>query len=330
MRIFIFSTVFSPKVGGLERRTETLAREWIRLGHEVVVATTTPGPEDGFPFPVIRSGSFATFCRWARWCDVHLQLNVSLKYTPKAAVAGPSAIVISHGGDYAGPYARAKRFLAGRIQGIACSDYIQERVPNSVTICNCYDDATYRSNRVWSERPHDLAFLGRLVSDKGCDTLIEALGLLGARGLRPTLSIIGDGNDRPKLEAMVERLGLHSRVSFSGSLGPPGIADMLNEHRFLIVPSRWEEPFGTVALEGLGCRCVPIVSCRGGLIEAIGPHGYTFENGDTHELARLLEHVLTKPREALAKLEGVEAHLSNFTARRVAERYIELFEMLRR
>lgn len=330
MRIFIFSTVFAPKVGGLERRTETLAREWTEMGHEVLVATTTPGPENGFPFPVTRSGSLATFRRWARWCDVHLQLNVSLKYTPKAVVAGVSAIVISHGGDYAGPYARAKRFLAGRIQGIACSDYIQERVPNSVTIRNCYDDAIYRSNAVWTERLYDLAFLGRLVSDKGCDTLIEAVGLLGARGLRPMVSIIGDGEDRPKLEAMVERYGLANRVLFSGSLAPPATGDALNEHRFLIVPSRWEEPFGIVALEGLGCGCVPIVSRRGGLIEAIGPHGYSFENGDSQELARLLEHVLTQPQEAQAKLEGVDAHLANFTARRVAERYIELFEKLRR
>ena len=330
MRIFVFTTVFAPKIGGIERRTETLAREWTGMGHEVLVATTTPGPEDAFPFPVIRSGSLATFCKWARWCDVHLQLNVSLKYTPKAILAGAPTVVISHAGDYEGPYAKIKHLLASRIRGIACSDYIRGRVPNSVTIRNCYDDSTFQSNAAWNERPCDLAFLGRLVSDKGCETLIEALGLLTARGVRPTVTVIGDGEDRSKLEALVQRSDLANRVCFTGALAPPAVADLLNEHRFLVVPSRWEEPFGIVALEGLGCGCVPIVSRCGGLIEAIGPHGYSYENGDNQELARVLEHVLSNADEAQGKLQGVDRHLAKFSARTVAQRYIEFFEQSRR
>src|SRR5262249_18638080 len=97
------------------------------------------------------------------------------------------------------------------------------------------------------------------------------------------------------------------------------------KQRFLVVPSLWEEPFGIVALEGLACGCVPIVSRRGGLVEAIGPHGYSFENGDTGGLAQVLAHVLRNP-DSRTKLPGVEAHLANFTARRVAERYVEAFQ----
>ena len=118
------------------------------------------------------------------------------------------------------------------------------------------------------------------------------------------------------------------QVEFTGALAPPLIAETLNKQRFLVVPSRWEEPFGIVALEGLACGCVPIVSRRGGLVEAIGPHGYTFENGDAAGLARVLAFVLRYPDKARAKLIGAEAHLANFTARRVAERYVEVFQSL--
>jgi len=106
------------------------------------------------------------------------------------------------------------------------------------------------------------------------------------------------------------------------------IAETLNKQRFLVVPSRWEEPFGIVALEGLACGCVPIVSRRGGLVEAIGLHGYTFENGDARDLAQVLAHVLRHPDKARKKLVGVEAHLANFTSRGVAEQYIEMFQSL--
>jgi hypothetical protein len=43
MKIFVFTTAFAPKIGGIERLTEMLVRESTAMGHEVVVATLTPG-----------------------------------------------------------------------------------------------------------------------------------------------------------------------------------------------------------------------------------------------------------------------------------------------
>jgi glycosyltransferase involved in cell wall biosynthesis len=333
MKIFVFTTVFAPQLGGIERLTEVLAREWAAMDHEVVVATVTPGPPGGFPFPVIRAGDYATLSKWGQWCDVHLQMNVSLKYTPLALIRGRT-IVISHQTSYWEHVAnhnlpaRAKNWLANRIAGIACSDHIRVQIPRAVTVSNPYDQKVFQNKSEWRGRHGDLAFLGRLVSDKGCDTLLDALVKLRAAGLTPSTTIIGDGEERLKLEHLVAELGLNSQVKFKGALAPREIAETLNKQRFLIVPSRWEEPFGIVALEGLACGCVPIVSRRGGLVEAIGIHGYTFENGDASALAQVLAHALHSPDEARSKLVGAETHLSKFTARRVAERYVEVFESL--
>jgi glycosyltransferase involved in cell wall biosynthesis len=157
---------------------------------------------------------------------------------------------------------------------------------------------------------------------------LDALVQLRAEGLTPRTTIMGDGEEKPKLDGMVSAWGLGGQVEFTGAITPPVIAETLNKQRFLIVPSRWKEPFGIVALEGLACGCVCIVSRCGGLVEAIGPHGYTFENGDAAGLARVLALVLRHPDKARTKLVGVEAHLANFTVRRVAERYVEVFQSL--
>ena len=52
MRIFIFTTCFAPSIGGIERLTELLATQFTGLGHDVALATPTPGPDRG-PWPLL-------------------------------------------------------------------------------------------------------------------------------------------------------------------------------------------------------------------------------------------------------------------------------------
>ena len=132
-------------------------------------------------------------------------------------------------------------------------------------------------------------FLGRLVSDKGVDVLLAALALLAARGApaRARRSSATGPSGRG-LEEQAARLGIAGQVRFLGSRQGEEIVRLLNAHRILVVPSRYDEPFGIVALEGIACGCLVIGSRGGGLKEAIGRCGLTFRNGDAGELADLL------------------------------------------
>ena len=94
----------------------------------------------------------------------------------------------------------------------------------------------------------------------------------------------------------------------------------------MVTPSHYEEPFGIVALEGLACGCLPLVSERGGLPEVIGNHGFTFPNGNAEALADRLQKILGNMARARSRLAGAEDHLSRCRARVVAERYLALFE----
>ena len=69
-------------------------------------------------------------------------------------------------------------------------------------------------------------------------------------------------------------------------------ATELARHQVMVTPSHYEEPFGIVALKELACGCLPLVSERGGLPEAIGNHGSTFPNGDADALAGRLQEIL--------------------------------------
>lgn len=329
MKIFFFTTVFAPSVGGVEKLVQTLCANFIEMGHEVRLATITPG-EGVFPYPVIRRPSFVEFLRLLRWCDVHVQANISLKY------AWPRFLfwrkfVYQHNGVYQrddGSLSildRTKIALSGNTLGIAVSQNTAFRTGAKNIVLNAYEDAVFRSTRTWDERTGDLVFLGRLVSQKGCDTLLDALSRLRQQGLLPKLVVIGEGPDRPTLQAMCHELGIGGQVCFLGTLQGVSLAAELNRHRFIVAPSRCEEGFGIAALEGLACGCLPVVSERGGLLDAIGGHGLTFPNGDAAALAQVLSSVLTVPDAARARLEGVDRHLARCSARNVAEQYVSIF-----
>lgn len=334
MRVFIFTTCFAPSIGGIERLTELLATQFVELGHEVVLATLTPGlPESGsWNFPVVRRPSTRRFLSLLRWCDVHLQANLSLKHLHPLLTR--AAFVVHHGTSYTRRTDRReirdriKLACARLVTGVAASRYIAEQVGCPQVIGNPYDDAVFRTTIPWSERCSDLVFLGRLTSEKGLATLIEALAILRDRGRRASCTIIGDGPERSRVSAWVAAANLGQQVRLTGALRGKAIAEELNRHRIMLVPSTYAEPFGIVALEGLACGCLPIVSERGGLVDAIGPHGLTFRNGDALQLAERIESVLRAPDLARQRLEGAHQHLAQFTARRVAQRYLDLFQQL--
>jgi glycosyltransferase involved in cell wall biosynthesis len=196
---------------------------------------------------------------------------------------------------------------------------------NGYVIPNPYDHQLFR--RIPEVlRDRDLVFLGRLVSDKGCDLLLDALAHLREQGVTPNLSIIGSGPARQALEDQVQRLHLASQVRFIGPQSGETLVRLLNEHRVMIVPSRWNEPFGVVALEGIACGCTVIGSSGGGLPEAIGPCGTTFPNGDFYALAGILNEALTGSHLNWTEPVATMNHLALHNSAHIAHRYLQVLQ----
>jgi glycosyltransferase involved in cell wall biosynthesis len=327
MRIALASHVFAPSVGGIETMSAMLAAEFVRLGHDVKVLTATASPQpDRLPYELHRRPSFAQTLRIARWCDVFFHNNISLARAWPLLFARRPWVVAHHVWiPRSGAAARAKRFALRFARGISISRAIAAHLNTpSVVIPNPYDDETYRPME-GVPRERDLIFVGRLVSDKGADLLLEALALLAPAGLRPALSIVGSGPEEEALRRQCVAAGLTEQVRFTGRLTGSALAREFNGHRIVVVPSRWEEPFGLVALEGIACGCVAVGSAGGGLADAIGPCGLSFPNGDAGALARALVALLRDPRAWQRLRAGAPAHLARHARRAVASAYLEVF-----
>jgi glycosyltransferase involved in cell wall biosynthesis len=333
MKVLLGSHHFSPSVGGIETASELLAREFVQLGHDVRVVTQTKG-ESTFVFSVIRRPTLSELLRQVTWCDIFLQNNISLRTMwPLLFVRRP--LFITHQTWIVNPQdrvdwsARLKLFALRFGRSIAISHAIAQQLPiPAVVIGNPYDNDIFTNLRS-VDRERDLIYVGRLVSDKGVDLLIDALSILRESGVHTQLTIVGNGPERIALETQVRDLKLQSSVEFVGSQTGKQLAGTLNRHRILIVPSRWPEPFGIVAVEAIACGCIVVGSNQGGLPEAIGPCGITFPNNDAHALAKSLTAVITDQARPATLISHADSHLAGFGKTRVAQAYLELFNSVR-
>jgi glycosyltransferase involved in cell wall biosynthesis len=95
---------------------------------------------------------------------------------------------------------------------------------------------------------------GRLTAQKGFDRLLDMMAEIPGDG---RLTILGDGSDRPALEAQAARLNIGGRVTFAGFDGSPW-ARYAGADAFLL-PSRWEG-MPNAALEALACG-TKVIAC---------------------------------------------------------------------
>jgi len=144
--------------------------------------------------------------------------------------------------------------------------------------------------------PLTFAYVGRLVSCKGVEILLQAAHRMKVRGLAFQLKIIGEGPQRRRLEEQAESLQLGDCASFLGYLPPNTAEETLAEVAAIVMPSLGGETFGLVAAENMMQGRLLIVSDLGALAEVVGPTGLKFLPGDVEGLSACLEQVLKSPR----------------------------------
>lgn len=291
-RVLVTTHAFAPAIGGIESVAEELARGLQAAGHEVVVVTTTPGG-DVEGLRVVRGPGPIALLRLARRSDAVLQVNVSLRtlWAPlllRRRVVCLVATWLRRADGSVGRQERLKRAALRHTRVVAPSAAVAahlglpaEVVPHGVRV----ERFAVSPGAAPGPRDRDVVVVGRLVSDKGVADLVDAVAELGRRGRPVGLTVVGDGPERAALERQAEGL---DGVRFQGVARGPELAGLLRRHRVIAVPSRWDEPFGLVALEGLAAGCVPVVSAGGGLPDAAGPDAVVFPNGDVTALADAL------------------------------------------
>lgn len=105
----------------------------------------------------------------------------------------------------------------------------------------------------------DLVCVGRLLSHKRIDLLIDAVARLRDEGLSVTCRVIGNGPERERLEAQAQTLGVHRQITFGGAVATQAaLFSELKAARLFVFPSE-REGFGIAVLEALACG-LPVVT----------------------------------------------------------------------
>jgi glycosyltransferase involved in cell wall biosynthesis len=181
----------------------------------------------------------------------------------------------------------------------------------------------------WGANPPDdvpadarvLVSTARLAVQKGVDQAIRALPSLPDDTV---LVVLGDGPERPALEALAHELGVAPRVFLPGRV--PDVAAWLRRASVYVHPARWEG-FGIGVLEAMHSG-VPVVATRvSSLPELVvdGATGYLVPVGDPASLADAIARALERPELGAA---GRVRAVREFTVARMADAHAALYERL--
>ena len=330
MRLLFWSELFLPDIGGVEVWSAQLIRALQRRGHEcLAVACHGPSPAsdsssfDGIPVHRFRFhdallrkdlaaikqlvADVAELKRGFQPDVVHVnssQPSVMFHERSVDAVTCSTLVTV-----HEPPIVNVRNSMLARllqradwVVGVSramlddARTIVPEVTAKSSVIYNAVDDAT-KDFPQFDLRSRELFCVGRLVREKGFDNAIRALKDVLAEYPDARLTIVGDGPERSNLERLAADTGVSASVSFTGWVAPENIGTLLRSAFVVLMPSRWREPFGLVALQAAEAGRPVVASCVGGLAEIVldGATGSLVAPDDPHALARAVKVLLAEP-----------------------------------
>ncbi len=161
-----------------------------------------------------------------------------------------------------------------------------------------------------------IGFFGRLVAEKGVDTLIDASNSTESR---VRFEVFGEGPLSGPLVEMAQGNG--SKVRFHGYRDD--VPECLLAIDAVVIPSIWEEAFPYAALEAMSVGKAVLATRVGGMPEIIedGSTGYLFDKKDAPGLASMASRLANDPVENNKMGQRArEVHRSMYTTQKMAER----------
>lgn len=242
-------------------------------------------------------------------------------------------VVTAHGADGFALRGRLLRILKQRVLDRSSVTSATSRqmaavlnLPETVVVPMGVDGLDI-AQRVGARRPEPgrFLFVGRLEDKKGVDVLIQALAnTADARAV-----ILGDGQERARLERLALDLGVSDRTDFRGQASRDQVVSELRSCCAVVIPSRVgkggdSDTTPLVMSEAIASGVPVLASALGGLAETItsGVNGLLFESGSPGALADALRYAIDRPEE----LEAMAAAASKSVRERLdiartAERY---------
>ncbi len=172
-----------------------------------------------------------------------------------------------------------------------------------------------------------IGYFGRLKKYKSVDQLLQAFRLVLGEVPALKLVIVGEGDDRPRLEALARELNVQDAVSFTGFVGDQEKIRLLQQMWFKVATSS-KEGWGLTVTEANACGTPAIASDVPGLRDAVqdGKTGLLYRYGDVADLAGKIELLLGDAALRARLSAGALAWAGLFSWDEAARRTIEVLQ----
>ncbi len=163
------------------------------------------------------------------------------------------------------------------------------------------------------QKENMVLYAGAFRKEKGLNTLIEAVEKIN--GVR--LLLIGGGE-------LADILKADKRVEVMDWMDRKNLFAYMKSAKAVILPSKWNEPFGRILIEAINNGTIAIGSDKGGIPEVLGyDDDYIFQSGNAEELQKRIERVISMPALIyLKEIDRLQETVSGFSD----EEYVDNWE----
>jgi glycosyltransferase involved in cell wall biosynthesis len=151
--------------------------------------------------------------------------------------------------------------------------------------------------KAWARKLFDLPdrptalFVGRLDEEKRLDELVRALPYV-LNDTDAQIALVGQGNQRPELERLADRIGVRDRVFFLGFVPDENMPQAFAAADLFAMPGVAELQ-SIATLEAMASGLPVVAADAMALPHLVNGNGYLFEPGDVMSLARHMTSILT-------------------------------------
>jgi alpha-1,3-mannosyltransferase len=289
MRILHTSAHFSPCIGGIERFVEELCNKLIDLGHtsdvlclnksyqsnEKLISYEKLGKINVYRVPFIDlehykiAPSVLKFIRNYDIIHIHGIGFFSDILTLTKIFHKKPLVLSTHGGVfhtknisllkkfYFNFLCKLKIYLINEVIAHSKNDKkLFSKISNPIFIPYAINFKDFVKKK---KEKNSFLFVGRLTKNKRVDRLLEATSRLKNKTKDFKLYIVGDGNERLKLEEKCRELGLNDNVYFIGERTGKDILEYYSKSKYFLSASEFEG-FGISVIEAMASGCIVIVN----------------------------------------------------------------------
>jgi len=181
-------------------------------------------------------------------------------------------------------------------------------------------------------QPGLLVYVGRLVSNKRIDHLIQCLALVRERAPNAQMVLVGPDYDEitEELRSLANTLNIAETITFTGQVSDAALADWLSRAHLFVTASEYEA-FGISVLEAMSTRTVPVVNALESFQHFIqdGHNGFFVDYSKPSNAAQIIARLLKFDLEEINSLgQNAQIAAARYSWDNTVNHFVDIYREL--